>query len=361
MTTTETILWRAGAVLLLAFAPTSLSAQTTPGACDPHPSLGITGLSCQDCTVSRIGSDRWASFSTEPRILSVAPDGPAAGVLRAGDVIVAVDDRLITTRAGGAAFVDFEVGDEVRLRIRRDGRERDVSVTSDARCAPAPPAPPAPEPAPSAATAPRPPSPAAPAPVDPAAPPAPQPRLPPAAPEPPAEVAGAMWQYSQGLPRLGMSLSCDDCSLRSDAEGRAIWTFTSSPEVRAVEPGSPAEAAGFRAGDRLLRIDGLDLRSPEGGRRMGGVTPGASVAWDVMRDGVLRTLRFRLPDAASPAPPAPPRPPAPAGPVRAVTRIGDVDVEVRGDRVVVLEDEGVVVIRADGVEVRLVRRRAPAP
>ena len=45
----------------------------------------------------------WASdcmFVTEPEIGAVDPDGPSGGKLRAGDVLVAVDGWMITTRAG---------------------------------------------------------------------------------------------------------------------------------------------------------------------------------------------------------------------------------------------------------------------
>lgn len=363
MTTTTSTRRAAFAALALLLLPDSAAAQAADR-CETYPSLGITGLACQNCTVSRSGTRRWASFSTEPRILAVAPDGAAAGLLRADDVIVAVGGHLITTRDGGLAFTAFDVGDEVHLRIRRDGRERDVRVVAEAACAPEAPAPPvAPEPAPSPDAPPPPapsPSPVAP-PVSP--PPAPEPVDPPAAPEPPVEVAGRMWQYSRGLPRLGMSLACDGCTLRTDDEEGSIWTFREWPEVRSVDRGSAAEAAGFRAGDRLVRLDGIDLRTPEGGRRMGRVRAGESLRWQILRDGVLRDLAITLPTpptpptpAAAPAPPA-----APAAPVRVVARIGEVDVEVRGDPVVVLEDENVVIIRAEGVEVRLERRPPPSP
>ncbi len=361
MTTTTSARRAASVALAWLLLPGAAVAQTAER-CESFPSLGITGLACQNCTVSRSGSRRWASFSTEPRIMGVAPDGPASGLLRADDVIVAVGGHLITTRDGGLAFTDFDVGDEVHLRIRRDGRERDVRVVAEAACAPRAPAPPAaPEPAPSP---PAPPAPAAsPSPAAPSPPRAPEPTAPPAAPEPPVEVAGRMWQYSRGLPRLGMSLACDGCTLRMDDEVGSIWSFREWPEVRSVDRGSAAEAAGFRAGDRLVRLDGIDLRTPEGGRRMGRVRAGESLRWQVLRDGVLRDLAFTLPRApAPPTPAAAPAPPAaPIAPVRAVARIGDVDVEVRGEPVVVLEDDDVVIIRAEGVEVRLQRRPTPSP
>jgi PDZ domain-containing protein len=59
----------------------------------------------------------------------VASDAPAAEVLERRDVIVAVDGRLVDTPSDLRRLVGLRSpGDTVQLVVRRDGKERDVSV-----------------------------------------------------------------------------------------------------------------------------------------------------------------------------------------------------------------------------------------
>jgi serine protease Do len=63
------------------------------------------------------------------------------------------------------------------------------------------------------------------------------------------------------------------------------------PVVRDVAEGSPAAAAGFRQGDRILRIDGLDVPGPRRLDGLLGVYPeGQRVGIDVDRDGAVVPL-----------------------------------------------------------------------
>ncbi|HEX6041981.1 PDZ domain-containing protein [Longimicrobium sp.] len=87
-------------------------------------------------------------FEGEPRIGRVRRDGPAAGSLRDGDVIAAIDGQRIATEAGSRAYSAVDPGDRVRLSIRRGGQVRDVTVVAGARCAAPPPEPPLPPAAP---------------------------------------------------------------------------------------------------------------------------------------------------------------------------------------------------------------------
>ena len=75
-------------------------------------------------------------FTTEPRIDRIDPDGPSAGALREGDVLVAVDRLLITSRAGGRRLASLEPGEAVELRIRRSDRDLDVRVVPVTGCNP---------------------------------------------------------------------------------------------------------------------------------------------------------------------------------------------------------------------------------
>ena len=59
----------------------------------------------------------------------VAPDVPAARILRSGDVIVGVGDtKILTPIALRQSFADVRPGDDIALRIKRDGAVKTVTV-----------------------------------------------------------------------------------------------------------------------------------------------------------------------------------------------------------------------------------------
>ncbi len=67
---------------------------------------------------------------TEAVVLDVMPGTPADGTLQPGDAVLAVDgDRVIAAEELQARAREGEVGDELTLRVRRDGEEIDVAVT----------------------------------------------------------------------------------------------------------------------------------------------------------------------------------------------------------------------------------------
>ncbi len=71
----------------------------------------------------------------------VVADGPAAGLLRPGDVIIAVDGAAATTNAAlAAALAAHGPGDRVTVRVLRDGDEVDVPVVLGTRPPQGPPA-----------------------------------------------------------------------------------------------------------------------------------------------------------------------------------------------------------------------------
>lgn len=101
--------------------------------------LGIERYRCVGgaCEIwSRTQAGRAHVFTTEPRVDQLDPAGEAAGKLEVGDVIVAVDDLLITTAAAGRRLASLEPGRPVRLWIRRDGREVRLTVTPVPGCGP---------------------------------------------------------------------------------------------------------------------------------------------------------------------------------------------------------------------------------
>ncbi|HVB41537.1 MAG TPA: S16 family serine protease [Streptosporangiaceae bacterium] len=72
-----------------------------------------------------------AKFTTTDTIASTIRGLPAAGVLRAGDVIVAVDGKPVTCRASAASLIRARpAGHGVQLTIRRSGQIRHISLTT---------------------------------------------------------------------------------------------------------------------------------------------------------------------------------------------------------------------------------------
>ncbi|MCW2621595.1 MAG: hypothetical protein JWL64_1197, partial [Frankiales bacterium] len=64
-------------------------------------------------------------------VKSVTPTGPSAGKLRAGDVLLAVEGTPVTNPAGLVALIgSHPIGTDLPLRIRRDGQEQDVTITT---------------------------------------------------------------------------------------------------------------------------------------------------------------------------------------------------------------------------------------
>ncbi len=305
-------------------------------------SIGITGMVCDRCEFSTDGRAPRAVFWTEPTITDLNPELAGAAVLEPGDVLVAVDGQLITTNEGSARFSHLPTRGSVSLRIRRNGRLRDISVPLTPVC-----------PAAGAARAPRltgrplpptPPSPASsPSPIS-----APSPLTQPAPPPPPPD---------RILPRaeLGFAFTCTGCSYISDAGGR--WRFPEPPVVSGVSAGVGQAGSGLREGDRILKVDGKEITKPEGARAFGGIRPGDHPRWTVERDGqevtVVTVAHKRVVEDKQAVPTRG------TGPTRAPLRysgsVGDALVEVRGGKVSVMETprDGLLVIRTGDAEIRI--------
>lgn len=252
--------WRLAAVFALALAARAADAQTCADGIPRTATLGIGLLQCVggSCTVNaRDGAGRTHDFSTEPRVWRLEADGPAAGVLRDGDQILAIDGALITTREGGRRLANLRAGVPVALRIRRGGWETRVSVTPRPGCN-----------TPSlvvTATAARPEAPAAGSPEGRA-----------------GEEAG---------PRIyfGMELDCGDCGWRQEG-GSWRWQSTGPMRIKATAPGSPAHRAGLRAGDVVMRINGHELSERRVGQFFDRLSPGHAVTFQVRRGSRTLTI-----------------------------------------------------------------------
>jgi S1-C subfamily serine protease len=150
---------------------------------------------------------------------------------------------------------------------------------------------------------------------------------------------------------LGLTFSGSYTVRQNDGE-KAVMRFEDYPTVEAVDPGSPAEKAGVKAGDKLLSLDGHDLTegSPPFSELL---RPGAKLDAKVKRGDRTRNVTIKVgkrPDnyasswgewgplfapaptpAPSPAMPTPAAPPAPdwTDEARALTRALPPTVAVR--------------------------------
>lgn len=61
---------------------------------------------------------------------------------------------------------------------------------------------------------------------------------------------------------VGIAYSVNASATRED-DGRVIMRFVDYPSIESVEPGSPADKAGIRGGDRILSMSGRDLKDAE--------------------------------------------------------------------------------------------------
>jgi predicted metalloprotease with PDZ domain len=251
----------------------------------------------------RSGSGYTHQFSTEPRIRGLLDGSPADGKLEDGDILIAIDGVLITTREGGRRLANLKPGMPVTLRIRRDGKEMDVTLVPRLGCnmpSLAVMADPVRAPAARPAIAPRAVSETAPA----------QAARPAIAPRATREAAPAVTAVAPRaviapvLPpfTFGLELECGSCGWRSESDG-VRWSSPSLPTIRSVEPGGPGDQAGLKPGDVLVEIDGHLLNNEEAGREIGKLRPGHAVQVRFLRGREDKTITLTPRSGVPPAQP----------------------------------------------------------
>ncbi len=249
-----------------------------------HPETGDIGILSLLCVSGSCQVNLWTGsgyrheFSTEPRVDGVLRGGPADGRLQDGDVIIAIDGALITTREGGRRLASLKPGVPVTLRIRRGGKEMDVTLVPRLGCN-----------MPRLAVL---------GGSGPAARPAKAPLG--------SQEALAVEAARQAQVRMtrtdapfsfGLELACGPCGWFSSPKGALLWFSPVAPVVRAVEPGGPGDVAGLEPGDVLLEIDGLTLGGIEDGRALGKLRPDETVELRFQRGRETRTVSI-TPEAA---------------------------------------------------------------
>lgn len=212
--------------------------------------LGFAEVRCDICLTSREGAFR---FAAEPEVRSPSPHGPAHGVLRDGDVLVTVNDQLITTHAGTEQLRLVAPGETIRLGIRRSGRDLTVSLVAGTRCSAA------------------------------------QTTLP--------------FALSGGVPTrpaadsrpaggdFGVTFWCTGRCGVATPTGDREWLFSAPPRIAFVRPGSPAEALGLRVDDVIVEVNGLATATPEGTARFLALSRSTPAAVTVVREAARMVLR----------------------------------------------------------------------
>ena len=292
-------------------APRALAQEERAECADPVGELGIGEMRCSSGRCLRgwafQGGRLITTFTTEPSVHALRP--PASGVLEEGDVIVSVDGKLSTTAEASRRLRLLEPGDRVRLRIRRDGVEKDVTIT--------------------------------------------------AAPtcdfrrhgvlafdrEAGRDLAEALKHLDENLDfriegldelsrnlelrvlpqlenldfdfqfdfdslntgllarveppyELGLELTCGFfCGWRRGEGETVVWRGQHPPKVAGVVAGGPADRAGIREGDVLLLLDGHSFVGEEGGRALGRLRPGRPLTLQYLEGGETLTTTTITPRA----------------------------------------------------------------
>lgn len=100
---------------------------------------------------------------------------------------------------------------------------------------------------------------------------------------------------------LGVELTCGFfCGWRRGEGGEAVWRGQHTPKVARVVDDGPADRAGIRTGDVLLLLDGHSFVGEEGGRALGRLGPGRSMTLQYLKGGETLTTTTITPRVPTP-------------------------------------------------------------
>lgn len=208
-------------IALMVIGASLLEAQSVCGrSTRPYGDIGVGLYQCvrADCLVA--GRNRLGSvhvFNVEPSLWHIS--APAAGLLKDGDVLLAIDGHPITTPAGGARLAIIRPDEHATLLVRRDGIERVVHLTAVPSCE------------------------------------HPSIQITNSDGGPPAEVSRK--ELAELNARLGAGGALEFSALPLGVVGR-------SGAIGTIQRASPAELAGLRRGDVIVSIDVLTPPGPPG-------------------------------------------------------------------------------------------------
>jgi hypothetical protein len=124
-------------LVLVAAGPRTRGMSACPDGRTMAGDLGIGQLLCLggDCKIYAKSGDRLVhQFATEPRLQAIDPGGPSAGLVKEGDVLVAVDGLFVTTAEGGDRLANLKPRTVVQLHLRRGDRDIRLNVTPREGC-----------------------------------------------------------------------------------------------------------------------------------------------------------------------------------------------------------------------------------
>ncbi|MCP4573425.1 MAG: PDZ domain-containing protein [bacterium] len=316
------------------------------------------------------GHGRYFVFADPPRVLRVVRGGPAYGKLEEDDSILAVDGVDVASEEGSRLLMRPDAGDDVVLRVLRDGEEVDVEITvgrfdrSLARDYTFEVVRPGRDGTPSLET------------IDLRQPDglrADRARVERSSGRASSRSSSRAASRSSFVSRsrsggvgttrswYGFGLETKAITVKEGDKDHSVIYFENPPRVYRVDSDGPAGRAGLRRGDVLVEIDGAALDEDTGALRFSSAEPGDVVSLVYERDGEEGIVELITEDY----PVRVVRRPTPvtelAGGVivqdnhlRYAGSMGDVDVEVRGvGEVSVSKNTGEIIIDTGSATVRL--------